>query len=152
MDYPANYQVKKYRQRELSKQQLIFCETYLAEGIAGKAARIAGYRSPYRSGNALLKCKRILDYLNKRESKMVTVPVTFESKLSDLDHIMKQSIHPEEGTPDFNTGIKAIAEANKMQGHYAPSESKSLNVNVDIDSGDAKDLFSKLLDSAKQDY
>lgn len=121
------YKLRRYKPRNLTEQQLRFCEAYLAEGIASRAAKMAGYKSPNRNAAALLQCKRILDYLNKREKQLTWVPITFEYKIDKLAKVIERSIPDEIDNgqllmADYKAGISAIAEANKMQGHYTPTQ------------------------------
>lgn len=155
MDYPANYKIKKYKPRNLTEKQVKFCEAYIACESMSESARIAGYKSESRAANYLLQCKRIQDYINKRQSKIVYAPITFESKLDKLAHIIETTINDDPNqSKDFNTGIRAIAEANKMQGHYAAIETRNLNINADakIESDAAKELMRALIESNKRPY
>lgn len=152
MDYIP---IKIYRPRDLTKQQLAFCEAYLSGETPSNAARMAGYKSVARAGSYLLQTKRIKDYLNKREKQIVDVPVTFEAKAAALKHVVDEAIPLNQPlTRNVETGIKAIQELNKMQGHYAPTQSKNLNVNVqaEADREQATELFNKLLAKHKSEY
>lgn len=135
----SQYKLHKYRARDLTERQILFCELYLADGLAGRAARQAGYKSPTKSANHLLKCKRILKYLNMRQKQVVSMSMTFEYKMSKLATIIDRTI-PEETDnsdkivkTDYKTGITAIAEANKMSGHYAPTQVQEVTVQASID-------------------
>jgi phage terminase small subunit len=141
--------VRKYRPRNITTQQLLFCEAYLAEQSAGKAARIVGYKSPDRAATHLLQCKRIKDYLNKRQKSLINVGLTFEKKMAKLTQIIDTTI-PDEINVDnikqvsFDTGIKAIAEANKMSGHYAPTQVQQVTIEASMeDIRNAKASYKK---------
>ena len=136
-----DHSVRQYRPRNLTEQQLKFCEVYLAENNLSLAAKAAGYKSPDRSAQMLMKCKRIQEYLNKRQSQFVRVPITFEYKISKLANIIETAIPDDlkDRTSDtmpvlgVSIGLQAIAEANKMQGHYAPDKVQSVNINASIE-------------------
>lgn len=150
------YPTKKYRPRDLTEQQLMFCEAYLAEGIGGKAASIAGYKNPSRAGGYLLQTKRIKDYLAHRMKSLSDVGVTYEKKLGKIKTVIDSFI-PEEGElkPDkVKVGLSAIQEANRMQGHYAPTQNQNLNVNLNGDIDSAKEIAARLnsKNRYKKDY
>lgn len=59
--------------------------------------------------------------------------VTLEYKVGKLKKVVDISIPEEEGQKLMGkTGIDAIAELNKMQGHYA-AEKKEVKVEMDLD-------------------
>lgn len=132
--YHQNYQLKKYRARDLSSKQIAYCEAIIAGYNSAEAYRIAGYKSD-RNGN-LLKCKRIKAYIARREGRMASVPVTFESKIEVLGEIMKTAITDNIKDKQFinlqaiDRGLKAIEIANVMQGHNAPTQTQAVTVNV----------------------
>ena len=134
MTYPPNYTIKKYKPRELTEQQLVFCEAYLAGETQTYSAVLAGYKSPKRAGSSLLMCKRIITYLDKRQSQLSKVPITFEDKAERLMHVVSEAIPlNSELTKQVDTGIKAIAELNKMQGHYAPAQVQTVQVDATLE-------------------
>lgn len=147
MTYPANYTIKKYKPRELTEQQLAFCEAYLAGETQTYAATLAGYKSPKRAGSSLLSCKRIIKYLDKREEQLSKVPLTFEYKMDKLNTIIERTIPDEisdDIKTDYKTGIAAIAEANKMSGHYAPTNVQQVNVDATLeDIRNARSIYKK---------
>lgn len=55
-----------------------------------------------------------------------------------LDIISSDGDHRSAGA----TKISAIAELNKMQGHYAPSQTQNINLNIDI--AEALELMEKV--------
>lgn len=155
MSYPVSYFKKRYNKSELTPQQIAFCEAYLSGESASKSARIAGYKSESRASNYLLRTKRIKDYLASQHKRFAFVKLTLESKLNKLAHIIDRTIPDDDNLPcDYNTGIKAIAEANKIQGHYAPTQNQNLNVSVKTDVDTAKSIADGLnkLDRYKQDF
>ncbi len=133
--YPPNYSQKTYRKKDLSPQQIKFCEAFVAHEYPSSAAKIAGYRSPARASAYLLKTKRITDHIGYLIGKTVNVPVTYESKLNVLDRLMDKAIAQQmtQEKPNvalIDRGLEAIDMMNKMQGHYAPEQSQSVNINV----------------------
>ena len=75
----------------------------------------------------------------------------FEDKLRKLRHVADLAIPDEAKTMDELTptaGIAAIAESNKMQGHYSAEKVVQTNVNVDVDLQQVKEL----MDKYKRDY
>jgi phage terminase small subunit len=143
--YPANYTTKIYLKKGLTDKQISFCEAYIAEGLPGVAAKIAGYKSPNRAGGYLLNTKRIRDYIAKRQTNYVNCPITFESKLQWLNDIVDTSLNEfkeSKKTPLANVAMQAIEIANTMQGHNAPTQTQAVTVNV-------KATQDKLLESRK---
>lgn len=55
---------------------------------------------------------------------------------------------------DTKGAVAAIAELNKMQGHYAAEKliSANLNASADADVKEAKDIFAKILANNENDY
>lgn len=152
--YPVSYSKKMYRKKQLSPQQIKFCEAFVANEYPSVAAKIAGYKSPARASAYLLKCKRITDYIAVLIGNKVDVPVTFEKKakvLSDLmdtaitDNIdnFKSGLENNINIQLVDRGLEAIKELNKMQGHYAPTQSQSVQVTV-------KETADKLREARKQ--
>lgn len=149
--YPPNYTIKKYKPRALTAQQLAFCEAYLAGESAQKSAILAGYNSPDRAASYLLRTKRIKDYLHKQQSRVVSAPITIEYKLDKLKTVVDQFIPDSDlKVNEVKVGISAIAELNRMQGHYAPDKSMNLNVNADAQA--TKELIERLESEHKSEY
>lgn len=130
----GKYPVKKYHARELTNQQITFCEAYIAGEMASKAAQIAGYKSPARAAQYLLSTNRIKRYIAKQQPRIQKLPVTVEYKTSKLQHIVEQAIPDDEPlTKHVDIGIKAIQELNKMQGHYSPTQVQQVTVEASIE-------------------
>lgn len=126
---------KHYRDKDLTPQQIQFCHAFIAEGIGGIAARIAGYKNPSKAASYLLSTKRIKRYLDRHLPDKVNCSITFESKLNALDILMDKAItqnirEDKVNVPLLDRGLKAIEIANTMQGHNAPTQSQSVTVNV----------------------
>ena len=124
---------KHYRYRDLTPQQIQFCHAYIAEGVGGIAARIAGYKNPSKAAAYLLATKRIKSYLNKHLPNNVDCSITFDSKLKRLNDIVDISLDKYKEsmtTPHARIAMDAIEIANTMQGHNAPTQSQSVTVNV----------------------
>jgi hypothetical protein len=64
---------------------------------------------------------------------------------------------PDEGEPDsrkVSVALSAIAEANKMQGHYAPDKHQNinLNLNADADIAKLKELTEEVVKAHEKEY
>lgn len=124
----------------LSIKEVCFLRALLKHnGNAGKAA--VEVNCKYRSGDQI--AKRILakpaaqQYLSIENEKLsLDARWEFEEKIRMLKKIAVTAV-PEEATrikdmaPEH--AIRAIAEANKMQGHYAPDKSVNLNVSGEVE-------------------
>jgi len=88
--------------------------------------------------------------IRQRENKLVNM---FEWKVERLKQIVDESL----GAPDignisndeikkqYGPAIAAIAELNKMQGHYSPVKSVNIDLRADADMLKLKELSNKLL-------
>jgi phage terminase small subunit len=123
---------------------------YIANGQdASKAADAAGYATTQRGckTNVVLKRPKVQRYLAIRlkaiEKKEIA---TMEWKMDKLVGIVERT---EEVKPQV--AISGISELNKMQGHYAPTKTEAINVNLDIDILKAKEL-SEAIARKRKDY
>lgn len=81
----------------------------------------------------------IYEYMKK------AVGPTIEWKLEKLKKVVDETI-PDgdwDGKQDIRSGISAISELNRMQGHYSADKLVTTNVNVDLDIESAKKLVGK---------
>lgn len=134
---------------QLTERQRLFCEQYVLTGDIVKAARIAGYKSPRRNAHLLLKRKSMIKEIEMLIDKFESEGITFEWKLRKLKQAVEISITDKEVK---STGITAIAELNKMQGHYSADKVVTAHIQIDADIERAKLLVDRLLVEHKSDY
>jgi hypothetical protein len=142
--------------KTLTQKQLTFLNMYLKSGDKRYSIAYAGF--PVK--NALAAANRILvkppaqEYLAKaREKAAQVVRWEFDAKIKKLKQIalvaMPDSAKDFKGkSPDI--AIRAIAEANKMQGDYSPE--KRVNMNIDTDIEEAKKLTRELIEKYRRDF
>lgn len=121
---------QKEPEHHLSDQQILFCHEYMANGNNGKAAALkAGYSSKTstQSIHELVRGRYVGAYLKKlKDNKIKDIALTYEWKLAKLERLIDLSIPDDAQTfkeVNGTWGVSAIGEANKMQGHYAPTNS-----------------------------
>ena len=143
----------------LNKRQIKFCEEYLRNGRkGGAAAKYAGYeRQPYSRSSALLKDPKIKDYLNSRVQEVIeVVRLDYDFKIKKLKQIIDIAIpdNLERITKEVVVGLQALAEANKMQGHYSAEKHVNLNANIDLtpEQKEALQLIASLRKQYERDY
>ena len=156
VEYHIHYGNKKKRRprrTKITEQQIKFCEAYLEHGQnAKRAAEIADYsviKCP-NIGSIILHKKVVKKYLQNRVYKLRRhQQLTVEKKLDKLNIVIDAAIPDNtKSIKDLHAiGIAAIAESNKMQGHYAPEKSitAKFNINTDKDLREAKDIALQLL-------
>lgn len=112
-----------------------------------EAAVRAGYKSSQAAGvaNRILRKPLVREYLAKvREKAERKAGWDYESKLKILKKIAELAV-PEEASniTDIRPlpAIQAIAESNKMQGHYSAEKIVQTNVNVDADIAEVEALL-----------
>lgn len=123
---------------KLNMMQNKFITAYLQCWNGTKAAIEAGY-SPKTAGKQAYQLmqhpeiKRIIEKTrpdleksveDARSEIVIAHGVSFDWKASMLQNIILSQL---DSNPDV--AIKAVAELNKMQGHYAPESTINLNVN-----------------------
>lgn len=132
----------------LNEKQKRFCEEYVTDTNGTQAAIRAGYseKTAYSIGFDLLKKPEIKEVIkNHREMTTEKTQITFEWKLDKLRNVVDVTsamVQDRLGNPkmsDAKTLIAALAELNKMQGHYAPS-----NVNL-TDKGKTHEEWIELI-------
>jgi phage terminase small subunit len=133
-DFPTPRQPNKPT-KILSVQQQTFCDEYLTNGRnQALAATAAGYTGTATASN-LLKNPKVVAYLEKKINRLnQKVDLTFEYKIAKLKLIIDKLV-PDDldfiAPKKASAAVRAIAEANKMQGDIA-AEKRSLGVVVDI--------------------
>jgi phage terminase small subunit len=133
----------------MSLMQLKFCNEYLANGLkADLAAEKAGYKSKAKNkGDQILKVDCVKRYLSSRiKNLQKNIEVTVDWKMKKLVGIVERT---EEEKP--NIAISGISEMNKMQGHYAPTQTQNVNLNLDFDVIKAKEI-NDLVAKKQKDY
>jgi len=140
---------RRYDHRITEKQKK-FCEAYLANGRnARAAAREAGYGKSYAGNKSgeILKSTIVKQYLRKRLQKAdKQLEATFDWKLRRLKQIADSH--------ENNIAVSAIAEMNKMQGHYSPDKhvNANININSDADLIQVRDVMRKITEKHEKDY
>lgn len=113
----------------LNPKQQRFIDCYIENGGNATQALIqAGYttRWPDRAAHILMKKPYIKRKLEEVREKMDSqIEATFVWKVRKLKKIV-------DTTTDEEIAIKAIAELNAMQGHYAPQKKMTVTADVDI--------------------
>jgi phage terminase small subunit len=136
--------------KNLTERQRIFCEQYvLCGGDTVKAATRAGYKSPRRNAHLLLTRKALRKEIEILIDKFEAEGITFEWKLRKLKQAVETSITE---TEVKSAGITAIAEMNKMQGHYSADKVVTAHIQIDADIERAKLLVDRLLVEHKSEY
>jgi len=116
---------------KLSEEQKLFCDNYLVTNDARKASTAAGYLAVNYS---LLSNPSVKDYLKtKRRQLNNSIGLDFWWKAKRLATIVTSVVgngeDPEAVDLQYaNVAINAIAELNKMQGHYSPDKSIVVNL------------------------
>lgn len=115
--------------KKLTAKQKLFCKAYLANGYnASQAALTAGYSKTAvgEIGHENLKKLQIKEYIAKRMDKIEEkLDITFEWKARMLKECADKCMQGEadkDGKVHPSGVIGAIAELNKMQGHYEPEK------------------------------
>jgi phage terminase small subunit len=151
---------KNQRKLCLTEKQLKFCEAYLTNGHNAAAARSAAGYSMQATNNLsskdVLQSKAVQDYLAKRlKTVEEKEQITFDYKIKKLKQIVELSVPSEAANKEeinANAAISAISELNKMQGHYSAEKHANLNLVVDADIAQAKELMAQLLQQYKREY
>ena len=130
--------MKKVRET-LTMRQQAFVNAYLLCANASQAALEAGY-SPKHSGKIaykLLNHPLIKESVEKCRAKSVQLcSVTFDDKVKFLWDLANEC----RDTQDKSVCVKAIAEINKMIGHYAPERHYNENLNVNAELKDIQEI------------
>lgn len=109
----------------LTFKQRIFCDRYLDTKNGAQAAIAAGYSKNCAKeiASETLTKPNVKKYLGeKMKDVFEKLGVTLEYKVGKLKTVVDRCIPEEENKRLMGkTGIDAIAELNKMAGHYAPT-------------------------------
>jgi hypothetical protein len=88
---------------------------------------------------------------HERKSKL-----DFNYKIYKLKRVVDEFIPDDEESAlecrQVAVAISAIAESNKMQGHYSAEKVVSANVNLDADLQKAREIMDQLIAKHKRDY
>lgn len=138
---------------ELTPKQRMFCKAYLAEDFNGtKAALIAGASEANAANWATetLKKPEIQEYIKKLMEQIERkFEITFEEKAQMLWECVKdckEGRATKQGYVNASGLVGAIAELNKMQGHYK----EKAEVEDKLDDMQAK--LNELIEHNKKDY
>jgi len=117
----------RYNAKWTARERL-FCKRYLANDYnASEAARFAGYKESASSniGSRMLGKVHIQEYIEKSVRKIEKkLEITIEKKIEALWLIAQGGIPKNGEQVSASTAVSAIAELNKLQGHY-PKETKA---------------------------
>ncbi len=136
---------KKTRSRGLTILQEKYAHAYVGnDGKRLEAAITAGY-SPASARIAATKNmrdKKVIALIDKlKKGEMQKLSVDYDSKLKKLWKIVEISVPDAAQTLediDAMAGVKAIAELNKMQGHYSEDVNlpKANHVNIHLEKAE----------------
>lgn len=153
--YPKGY--------KLNEKQRLFCDKYLENGFNSYQAAIdAGYskRIAKQAEQSLLTRPHVHLYIKQNVGHALskvnqTSKGILDRNMSKLNRVVDATI-PDSGMLDVDAitvGLKAIDIQAKIHGHYAPTKTANLNVNIDKDQiSEAKALLNKLVDTNTKDY
>ena len=125
----------------MTDKQKRFCEEYLIDSNATKAAIRAGYskKTAKEIGCENLTKPNIKEYIERKQQETSTeLQITFESQLLDLEWV-KGTAKEKQSLSDY---VNAVKEQNKMLGHYAPdrvdhtTKGESLNKTIELPDGE----------------
>lgn len=114
---------------KLTEHQQLFLKQYLVLGNATEALLATGYKGkhPAKAASQLMHKPFVKQAIEKNRLKVEQKTlVTFEWKVNKLQEIIDQA----QSSEQYRDAVAAMAELNKMQGHYAPE--KQVNYNVDV--------------------
>jgi phage terminase small subunit len=115
---------------KLTVKQRLFCKAYLANGFnATQAALTAGYSedSAQAIGSENLSKPLVKQFIDKRIKTMEEkLDITAEWKMKVLKDCIDGCMNGEASEKKIHPSgvVSAVAELNKMQGHYAPEKSE----------------------------
>jgi|HubBroStandDraft_1064217.scaffolds.fasta_scaffold00305_24 hypothetical protein len=126
--------------------------------VSGKSMRQAAIEAGYEPATITVKSHQMMKnpFLRKKVEDAVKkaqehLELTFEWKLRQLKELVERAL-PEHNREFSTAAISAIAEMNKMQGHYAPDKTVSATMTVDADFTILSELMDKLLLTYEKDY
>jgi hypothetical protein len=133
-----------------------FLELYIASGckdVQG-SAEAAGFNP--KMGYKILQRPAVKRQLTMRQNRIsYDLEMDVDYKLKKLKKVIDAAIP--DGAQSFDemkpaAGIAAIAETNKMQGHYSAEKRENVNVNIDADIERVKSLVEELTKKYQRDY
>lgn len=145
----------------LTLKQRAFVSEYLTNGLNGAQAVLdAGYETdrinaPTIAHNQLRK--PAVQEAVEQELAMMEVDhgITFDYKIGKLKTIVERTI-PDDGfygaADGYKTGISAIAELNKMQGHYAAEKRVNVNVNAEGNLEQLKEIMDGVIKQNEREF
>lgn len=133
--------------KNLTNKEKLFCDEFIRNGRVKKKAtnfaKSAGCKSV--KPKMILETQRVQEYIDGKMQVINNhVELTVISKLQHIQEIINNCMK----YSNYDTALKAIAEANKMQGHY--SAEKVVNFNIDANQA-LKDLI-MVPDNIKVEY
>lgn len=155
--------IKKWTRVSLTEKETKFVFNYLTNGEnASKAMIDAGYKesSAYKNSWAKINEPKIKNEIERMRPKIMEqmeklateeVLVTVQWKMEMLKETAERCRNGDaskEGLLHPAGIIAAIAELNKMQGHYSPERTITTNMNVDLD----KQRVDELINETKQEF
>lgn len=147
------------RHNELTEKQLRFCYEYMSNGNNAMQAAMAvgdSKESAQKNSWTYLKNPLIKSFIGDKLKKMEKeLDITFEWKLKKLKHVVQVSI-PDESQVleeiDARAGVAAIAEMNKMQGHYSPDKHINANISADTDVKEVQDMLQEMIRKNEKEF
>lgn len=135
----------------LTEEDVKVCETYLTNARDRKKTAEM-LNMDIKQVNTILFAARCKRYMTSRIKKQTSeLRVTFDDKVKKLKEIIDNAI-VDDVPPQV--AIQAIAELNKMQGHYSAEKHVNVNANVTLDPHLKKvtDLLEDLRKKYEKDY
>jgi len=122
------------KDEQLTDKQKIFIKAYLANGFnATQAALTAGYSNKHtdKIASELIRKTRVRAAIDAEINRVAKkLEITFEKKLNllwECAQDCKAGAATKEGYVNASGLVSAVAELNKMQGHYAQKDSDKDN-------------------------
>lgn len=138
---------------ELTPRQIKLCHALLSSNNLTQAALSAGYSpsSARTIGHRVRNNPQILAYFNPLQSQLAKrMKSTYEWKLKKLEQVLNEFMTDNKGLipKKVSTALQAIAEMNKMQGHYSAEK----HVNVDVKADADFEALNRLINQHAKDY
>ena len=130
--------LKTQPKRKPTIRQIKFINYYLEIGNASKAAELAGYKAKDLDSFSytLLTKPYMRDLIGKRQNELAKASeISIERKSQLLWTLAQRSMNMEDKEEIV---IKAIAELNKMYGHYAPEQKNVQTVTIEASLTDIR--------------
>lgn len=145
----------------LTIKQKAFVTEYLKNGLNGAQAILdAGYDTDRinaaTAAYGQLKKPAVRAALDQELARLENeLGITLDYKAQKLKTIVDRAIpdEPYFGAGEhYKTGISAIAELNKMQGHYAPNKNVNVNVNAEGSLEQLRDVMDGIAKQYEKEY